>query len=527
MADGLMRYLVRISHEHPLVTLGWLTSVTLFTVSTLLLPGLVGSFSESASQGSDTSLIIRVSFVVLLSAASRSAGRYFARQFTEHAVYVMRVKLGAAALGQIEHDRGVSAGQWSSIAAADVKRVRELIADLFARGGMGFTVGAVAIVIFVCSHPLLSTAAFGVVAGVVGIALFSKTVIDRHAARAISLDSSLTNYFATIARCRESIVGNGSSRIAAQSLNRLATESRLANVRVDRLESLIEPVFSILLYGSVALAAGSAVQGSAGGSMALSDTISEFMWLFVALPNLLDVMLTIGTISSSNGSVKTVRSAGGFNRLVPSSPVAIPSGRWEGPLGLELLSGETISSGLVTLVGPSGSGKTTTLRQLVGVPTHVAMGLKLAGLTQTELSDSLTAGCAYVPQQLEVSDGTLLGLGRDLFGLNDRLGWIDSARANMTALGLPPSLGAGMGYIGGASGGELTRIFIAVALSSRRQVMVLDEPTSSLDSSSTQLVTNALKAHAVSGLVIISSHDPEVIAVSDYVLSVELWDNHR
>jgi ABC-type lipoprotein export system ATPase subunit len=71
------------------------------------------------------------------------------------------------------------------------------------------------------------------------------------------------------------------------------------------------------------------------------------------------------------------------------------------------------------------------------------------------------------------------------------------------------------------SGGELQRVTIARAISSRKPVVLADEPTGQLDSRNTDLVGEALSACAAAGqVVVIATHDPNLIRYCDRQLEI-------
>lgn len=72
------------------------------------------------------------------------------------------------------------------------------------------------------------------------------------------------------------------------------------------------------------------------------------------------------------------------------------------------------------------------------------------------------------------------------------------------------------------SGGQQQRVAVARALAARPDVLLADEPTAELDSENRAIVMALLEQHARTGaIVVIASHDPEVVAHCDDVLHLE------
>lgn len=71
------------------------------------------------------------------------------------------------------------------------------------------------------------------------------------------------------------------------------------------------------------------------------------------------------------------------------------------------------------------------------------------------------------------------------------------------------------------SGGEKTRIGLLLRLMKQSDILILDEPTSSLDLEYTHIVMDILKDYAKDHIVIIASHDEEVMQCADFLYKIE------
>jgi len=139
----------------------------------------------------------------------------------------------------------------------------------------------------------------------------------------------------------------------------------------------------------------------------------------------------------------------------------------------------------VGLVGPSGAGKTTLLRALLGGVPRISGDVHVLG--STVRSGSPPAGVGYVPQvesvdwhfPVTVEDVVMMGrVGRmgmlPWAGRHDR----EVVAAALARLGLD---GLGKRHIRDLSGGQQQRTFLARALVAEPRILVLDEPTASVD----------------------------------------------
>jgi len=136
----------------------------------------------------------------------------------------------------------------------------------------------------------------------------------------------------------------------------------------------------------------------------------------------------------------------------------------------------------LALVGQSGSGKTLTLKALLGMlPQNLHKTLKY------DADFELTAGekVAFIPQNPFSSLSPLTKITKQFFVALQRqeelLQWVGLDTALLQRF--PSEL----------SGGQLQRIIIAMALEKEPKLLLLDEPTTALDTQTKNLIMNLLK----------------------------------
>ncbi|MQC18365.1 MAG: ABC transporter ATP-binding protein [Chloroflexi bacterium] len=162
---------------------------------------------------------------------------------------------------------------------------------------------------------------------------------------------------------------------------------------------------------------------------------------------------------------------------------------------------------VVGLVGPNGAGKSTLLRAATGV-------LKASGTVQIDGRDlaeyrrSDLFRTVAVVQQLPESPDTLTVRDLVLLGRHPHLGLLrrESERDHEIAREAMARAGCGVfaeREMGTLSGGERRRAFIARALAQEPRLLLLDEPTASLDADAQAQILELLRELARAGVAIL------------------------
>lgn len=180
-------------------------------------------------------------------------------------------------------------------------------------------------------------------------------------------------------------------------------------------------------------------------------------------------------------------------------------------------SGTFPAGGITALFGPNGSGKTTMLKTMAGIFSP-ASGSVFLGETELHRLTPKERACltAYVPQQsvqvfpFTVGETVLMGrtptLG-GLFGPNRRD--VEKAKEALEAAGAPELWDRCVTEL---SGGQRQLVLIARAIAQDTPVLLLDEPTASLDLHHQHDIWRLLLSLAEAGkTVVVSVHDPNQV----------------
>lgn len=175
--------------------------------------------------------------------------------------------------------------------------------------------------------------------------------------------------------------------------------------------------------------------------------------------------------------------------------------RYDAVLAVSDLTLSVGADEIVALLGPNGSGKTTALKAAAGLirPTSGRVSIDGVDAARAEARRNVS----YLPQRVTFAE-TLTG--REVVDFYRRLRNADLTRTN-EVLHMATLNGAGERAIATYSGGMLQRLGLAVAAIPDAAILLLDEPTSSLDPEGLEaFYALAEKRRASGGTVLFSSH---------------------
>ena len=169
---------------------------------------------------------------------------------------------------------------------------------------------------------------------------------------------------------------------------------------------------------------------------------------------------------------------------------------------------------LVAVIGPNAAGKTTLFRIMLGLQKPIGGTIKIFGATPRRGNPKM----GYVPQRhvidsetnIEALELVRLALSGRRWGFNPFSH--DDRDAALAALEAVDAMDVAHRPLGVLSGGELQRIFLAEALVSNPEILLLDEPLSNLDmrreTDLLHLVDDVVRSRGITALLIAHNINP-------------------
>lgn len=174
----------------------------------------------------------------------------------------------------------------------------------------------------------------------------------------------------------------------------------------------------------------------------------------------------------------------------------------------------------IAMIGPNGGGKTTLLKVILGLLKPQKGRVEVMGSPPQKASHRI----GYVPQDVHINaDFPITVMDVVLMGkLSPKKRFAptkaDDRRDALDALERMGIAQKAQQRIGALSGGQRQRVFIARALVARPSLLLLDEPTASIDTKGQASFYRLLETLNTDITILVVSHD--LLVVSSYVKSV-------
>lgn len=296
------------------------------------------------------------------------------------------------------------------------------------------------------------------------------------------------------------------TEVAVSAFNIIMLFTGLILFSLDKID------FSAFLIGVILL------MSSYGPVIALSNLSSNLLQtlasgervlsLLAEEPELKDVESAVDLKGVSRIDVENVNFAYGEEQILSDVSLSVKKGE------------------ILGIHGRSGSGKSTLLKLLMRFYDPKSGSIKINGETLPNINTrSLRDNMAYITQQTYIFNETIeenIRLARRDATLEEIMEAAKKASIHDFILSLPEGYQTKMTELGGnLSDGEKQRIGIARAFLHNAPIILLDEPTSNLDSLNEAMILKSLLNVKAEKLIILVSHRQSTMAICDQVIGIE------
>ena len=296
------------------------------------------------------------------------------------------------------------------------------------------------------------------------------------------------------------------TEVAVSAFNIIMLFTGLILFSLDKID------FSAFLIGVILL------MSSYGPVIALSNLSSNLLQtlasgervlrLLAEEPELKDVESAVDLKEVSHIDVENINFAYGEEQILSDVSLSVKKGE------------------ILGIHGRSGSGKSTLLKLLMRFYDPKSGSIKINGETLPNINTrSLRDNMAYITQQTYIFNETIeenIRLARRDATLEEIMEAAKKASIHDFILSLPQGYQTKMTELGGnLSDGEKQRIGIARAFLHNAPIILLDEPTSNLDSLNEAMILKSLLDVKAEKLIILVSHRQSTMAICDQVIGIE------
>ncbi|EXU61951.1 ABC transporter [Streptomyces sp. PRh5] len=509
----------------------------------LLVQRTLGAASGGSGLGTALALLVGV---VVAAATLEGVQRYLLQRTAEGVVLLARRTLVETLLrlpvGEFDRRR---TGDLISRVGADTTLLRSVVTGGLVDLGSGVVVALGAVVLMASiDPPLLVVTLLSVGAGVVAVATVSRRVrhLSGRAQQAVgAMTASVERALTAVRTIR---AARAEEREAAQ-IGRSAAAAYEAGLRVARLESLAVPLANVAMQAALLSVLGYGSARVASGAVDVADLVAFVLYLLLFVQPMAQALQACTTFQAGLGALARIEEVralptepqagpAAVHRPVPVGPAHRPALAFENvdfdyPDGTPVLRGVSldIPRGFrVALVGPSGAGKSTLLALAERFYEPTAGAVRLHGVDARELPLAVLRGqLGYVEQDApalagSLRDNLLLGApGADDAALLRVLDDVNlCGLVHRTPQGLDAQVGDGGVLL---SGGERQRLAIARVLLAAPPLLLLDEPTASLDARNEAALAEAIDSVSVNRTVLVVAHRLSTIVRSDLIVVLE------
>ncbi len=530
-------------HRGALVVVAVLSAATAGT--SLAQPLLVGQVITAVQDSAPVLPVAATLVAILLIGSVLGAVQSFLLQRTAEGLVLTTRRTLAERLLRLpvaEYDARRTGDLMSRI-GADTTLLRAVVTSgLFEIASSVVVVAGAAVAMALVDVVLLGVTLLAVAAGAVVIGLASRRI------RALSMLTQVRVGEMTAAVERalsavRTIRASGATDREVDGVSAAAGAAYRVGVRTARLQAMVSPAATIATQGSFIAVLGIGGSRVAAGELTVGELVSFVLYLFLLVLPLARLAQSWTQLQTGLGALARIEEVAALRSESDGDVLAAVAATVPDAPALELrdvdfrhADGTTVLHGVgftvprgtrTALVGPSGAGKSTVLALVerfydVTGGAVLVDGIDVRDRPRLELRTRL----GYVEQDSPALAGTLRdNLLLAAHGASEAAQLSVLAAVNLTglvertSLGLDAPVGEGGVLL---SGGERQRLAIARTLLAEPSLMLLDEPTASLDARNEQALKGAIDvAAAADRTLLIVAHRLSTVVDCDQIVVLD------
>lgn len=376
---------------------------------------------------------------------------------------------------------------------------------------------------------------------VIGISTFAfkplRKLIRQRSARALKQQQLLSHSTSELSGLKFEVQSFGIGNRVVEPMFRTVDRESALQESASRLRGAVVPTFTSVLYLAVTLSlmilSGSNPENFERTGPILLVVLRSLSYGVALQQAATGIASIVPTLDVMEGSLKDLQ----------LTPITWGSQAFEGYKTLEfrdvaykypnsnVSALERVSvafqvGGKIGIVGPSGGGKSTLVKLALGIiePTSGQVLINGSSIQKFSRMD-VARRVAVVPQLATIIRGSIaynLALFREGISENDMWDALRVADLEQEILSLPDGLETviGTGYRQ-LSGGQQQRLAIARAFAGKPELVVMDEPTSSVDAVSEAAISRAIDNLPAGVTVLIVSHRTRILEGCDQLIVIE------
>ncbi|PWJ55807.1 ATP-binding cassette, subfamily B [Quadrisphaera granulorum] len=546
--EGLRSLLPHLrDHRRPLAAAAALSLVT--AAAGLAQPLLVRRVIDGVQVGASVGTAVAAVVVVLLAGSLIGAvQQYLLQRTAEGVVLATRRRLVGRLLrlpvAELDARR---TGDLISRVGSDTTLLRAVVTSGLLEVASSALLAMGAVVAMALVDPLLlgvTLLAVGVgVAAGVGVGRRLRELARTSQERVGAMTAAVERALGAVRTLRAS----GATDREVDAVGRAAEQAYDAGVRAARVQAVISPLVGVAVQGAFVAVLGVGGYRVASGSISVADLVAFILYLFLLVMPLGQLLGAYSQLQLGLGALSRVEEVLALGEEDPGPRADPPPARSATPGPAALLELDSVSfthpgsqtrvlDGVsfrvepgtrTALVGPSGAGKSTLLGLLERFADPTSGSIRLDGVDLRDLPRAaLRARLGYVEQEAPVLAGTLrenllLAAPRatddEVAGVLAAVGL--SALVTRSPLGLDAPVGEGGVLL---SGGERQRLAICRSLLANPDLLLLDEPTASLDARNEAALARALDAvQQRSTALIVVAHRLSTVVDADQIVVLD------